>query len=331
MTVSFVAACTDKGARNRVNQDACCIKVAQTSYGEMVMAVVCDGVGGLAMGELASASVVYRFVRWFDEELKTLLLSMGDSASVDWGMVQTVWGVMLSSLNELIMAYGRAHGGRLGTTFSGLIACGGTYLVGHVGDTRVYHLSPRAVRQITKDQTLLAKKLADGELTPEEARRFPQKHVILQSVGTEGMLRPEFYTGTFSSSDLFVLCCDGAYRKAEAEGIESFFANVDWSDERALERACASMLSYDLKHGEKDNLTVMCVSGNLDSAHGEATPHSQTVPRAVEDDDVPTTVESHDDEDDVPTTVESHDDEDDVPTTVEAHDDGVPTVVEGGA
>ena len=325
--MAVVAACTDKGAKRRVNQDACCIQVANTPFGEMVLAVVCDGVGGLSVGELASATVAYRFAQWFRQELPTLLTGMNPKKPVDFDAIQLVWGVLLANLNETIQAYGRTHSQMLGTTFSGILICGGQYLVGHVGDCRVYQIGARGMRQVTEDQTLLAKKLAAGEITPQEAKSFNQKHVILQSIGTEGLLKPVFYRGTCTESDLFVMCCDGAYRKAEDAGIHTFFEGADRTSEEALNKACQDMLKYDLSHGEKDNLTVLAVVANNAVASVARTGKASTTLNvdnranmAVEDDEYDTITmvqDAGEDEEDMPTMVEPMDDEEDMPTMVE--------------
>lgn len=331
--MAVVAACTDKGAKRRVNQDACCIQVANTPFGEMVLAVVCDGVGGLSVGELASATVAYRFAQWFRQELPTLLTGMNPNRPVDFDAIQLVWGVLLANLNETIQAYGRTHSQMLGTTFSGILICGGQYLVGHVGDCRVYQIGARGMRQVTEDQTLLAKKLAAGEISPQEAKSFNQKHVILQSIGTEGLLKPVFYRGTCTESDLFVMCCDGAYRKAEDAGVHTFFEGADRTSEEALNKACQDMLKYDLSHGEKDNLTVLAVVAN--NAAASVAPAGKTSTKlnvdnranmVVEDDeyDPITMVQEADDadEEDLPTMVEPMDDEEDLPTMVEPQSSG---------
>lgn len=346
-----VAACTDKGVKRSVNQDACCVQVAHTVFGEVAMAIVCDGVGGLSAGELASATVAYRFAQWFREELPALLTSMDTSRPLDLDMIQMVWGIMLTSLNGMIQAHGRVRSEMLGTTFSGLFLCDSRYLIAHVGDCRVYQLGSRGVRQITEDQTLLARKLAAGEISAEEARSFGQKHVILQSVGTEGILRPSFYSGSFAQSDLFVMCCDGAYRKAEEQGIHTFFEGVDRSDDDALTKACQDLLAYDIMHGEKDNLTVVCVSGALDAAglHNTGRPlqvRDATLKRSFdasglsEDDGEDPITMMHEEaqaDEDLPTVVEPQAGADeDLPTMVEPQaqaggDEDLPTLIEGGA
>ena len=315
--MAYVAAATEVGSRKRVNEDSCCIKVAQTSLGEVVM--VCDGVGGLSAGNLASATVVNRFSQWFEQELPMLMEGMVADGSFDFQTVKAVWGALLQTQNELIRTHGTKTGTRLGTTFTGVIVCGSRYLVGHVGDCRAYQLDKASFRQITEDQTEVARKLAAGEITAEEARRMP-KNVILQAVGSGRVLVPAFYQGTCGPNELFVICCDGAYHRAENEGIRQIFQRARFTDEQSLGKACHDLLDYDLQMGEKDNLMVVCFSPMAtDDVIVVQTPVAVPV-----EDDLPTMVEAE--EDDLPTMVES--DEDDLPTMVESDEDDLPTMVE---
>ena len=263
--MAFVAASTNAGTRKKVNEDACCIEVAQTPLGEVLMAIVCDGVGGLSRGNVASSTVIDRFVRWFEGELPMLMGGMVEAGAFDFALVKAVWGTMLQSQNDLIRTHGIKAGGRLGTTFTGIIACGGHYLAGHVGDCRAYRMNPIAFEQITEDQSLVAKQLAAGEITEEEARKRP-KNVILQSVGTERVVKPVFYEGSVHADDLFVICCDGAYHRVENGGIRHLFQRLDYRDEAAMGAACDTLLRTDMDYGEKDNLTVLCFSGDLAAA-----------------------------------------------------------------
>lgn len=331
--MAYLAARTSAGTRKRVNEDACCLEVAQTPLGEIMMAIVCDGVGGLAKGDLASSTVINRFSTWFESELAVLVEGMVAKGSFDFSLVQAVWGTHLQTMNELIRTHGARAGVKLGTTFTGIIACNGHYLVAHVGDCRAFLMSPGSFTQITEDQTVVAKRLAAGEITEEEARH-QHRNVILQSVGTERVVRPVFYEGSFNRDDLFVICCDGAYHRAENEGIRKLFQGLDYRDEDALQEACQTLLQFDMDCGEKDNLTVICFSGDLAGA-GEvasipgktpvAAPQAAARKVAVQDeDDLATMVES--DEDDLATMVES--DEDDLATMVDSDEDDLATMVE---
>ena len=261
--MALVAARTDRGTRKPTNEDACCVEVAKTRFGDAVMAIVCDGVGGLVRGEVASSTVVARFASWFEGELPVLLDGMAEVDAFPFAAVRVVWGVLLSSVNEQIRAYGASIGANLGSTFTGVIACQGRFLAAHVGDCRLYQIGPREFRQVTEDQTLLAQKLASGELSPEHAATFAQKNVILQSVGTERVLRPSFYEGAFSPDDIFVVLCDGAYRRIGGERVCRCFQGIDRTSEHAMEGACERVMRESLERGESDNLTVACFSGNL--------------------------------------------------------------------
>ena len=264
--MAFLAVCTDKGVRKDTNEDACCVEVADTPLGEVAMAIVCDGVGGLARGDVASSTVINRFVDWFEGELPALVDGMVDAGRFDFLIVKAVWGAMLAQLNEVIRRYGTKLGGRLGTTFTGLIACNGWYLIAHVGDCRAYLLNRSRITQITEDQTLVAARLSRGEITEAEAAQQP-KNVILQSVGTERALKPVFYEGAFARDDLFVICCDGAYNCTGNDGVWATFGQLDYTNEAALLDASRQMLARDINRGEKDNLTVVCLAGALKGPH----------------------------------------------------------------
>lgn len=262
--MAVLAARTDKGPRKQTNEDACCAIAADTKFGEVLMAIVCDGVGGLARGELASSTVIDRFVEWFETELPTLIEGMVDTGAFQFSTVRFIWEALLQNTNELIQSYGTSTRSSFGTTFTGVIVCQGHYLVGHVGDCRLYQVGPRSFRQVTEDQTLLATKLASGEITPEEAQNFAQKNVIMQSVGTERVLKPAFYEGTIANDDMMVMLCDGAYRRVGGEGIRRNFQGIDYLSELAMGEACDRVIQECLDKGEIDNLTVVCFSGSLE-------------------------------------------------------------------
>ena len=72
------AACSDIGIRKHVNQDAVLIRSAVGKEGEVLLAAVCDGMGGLEKGEVASGEVIRGLSRWFEEKLPKLLVDGDD-------------------------------------------------------------------------------------------------------------------------------------------------------------------------------------------------------------------------------------------------------------
>ena len=131
----FVAtADTDIGIAKNTNQDSMLIKQGMVDDTEVLLAAICDGMGGLSKGELASATVIRAFAKWFDEELPYEL------ENVDLQVIGAKWALLLKELNAQILEYSRENEiAGVGTTFSGILFVGGQYVIGHVGDTRVYH------------------------------------------------------------------------------------------------------------------------------------------------------------------------------------------------
>ena len=107
----IVTANTDIGLVKQTNQDSLTVKIINTDIGRMAFAVLCDGMGGLAMGEVASAAVV----RAFDDWVYTCLpeLSRGEFGDDE---IQVQWESLLQDMNRRIADYGRSRDVRLGTT-----------------------------------------------------------------------------------------------------------------------------------------------------------------------------------------------------------------------
>lgn len=127
----IVTADTDIGTTKDTNQDSVLVKHAIYQEQEVLMAIVCDGMGGLSKGELASATVIRAFNQWFDEELEKELNPL------DMQTIGNKWECMLKDLNLKISEYGIDIGTSLGTTFSGILFVDDSYVVAHVGDSYV--------------------------------------------------------------------------------------------------------------------------------------------------------------------------------------------------
>ena len=109
----------------KVNQDSLTLKTAHSRWGDVCIAVICDGLGGLAQGEVASGNVVLAFDKWFNNEF---LHSVEDWTKES---IQNAWEELIVSMNEKIQAYGEQQGVELGTTLTvALFLTGNTrYLV----------------------------------------------------------------------------------------------------------------------------------------------------------------------------------------------------------
>ena len=164
MHFTFIAE-TDIGTTKDTNQDSILVKHGQYSGGEVLMALVCDGLGGLSKGELASATVIRAFDKWFDEELPYEL------EELDLHVISGKWNLMLKDLNVKLIEYSRNENITMGTTFTGILFVNNQYVISHVGDTRVYRLD-NSITQLTNDQTFVAREIKKGTMTVEQAKAY---------------------------------------------------------------------------------------------------------------------------------------------------------------
>ena len=184
---------TDIGISKNTNQDSVLIKHASYDGGEVLLAVICDGMGGLARGELASATVIRAFAKWFDEELPYEL------ENVDLKVIGGKWSLMLKDLNVRILEASKKYcrsGEAMGTTFTGILFVGDQYVIAHVGDTRVYQITSD-MKQLTTDQTFVAREVSRGTMTLEQALQDKRRNMLLQCVGASDVVEPQVLTGLF--------------------------------------------------------------------------------------------------------------------------------------
>lgn len=250
--MQFIAtADTDIGISKSTNQDSVLIKHAQVDDSEVLMAIVCDGMGGLSKGELASATVIREFARWFDEELPAEL------EAVDLPVVGGKWFRMLQDLNQRIMEYGNGIGVSLGTTFSGILFIGNQYLIGHVGDTRIYQITS-SLNQLTTDQTFVAREVRRGTLTLEQARTDKRRNLLLQCIGASKTVEPQIICGTAEKGG-YMICSDGFYHEiTEAEMYESLNP-VNFMNKNAMHSNARYLIEQVKERREHDNISVVLI------------------------------------------------------------------------
>lgn len=250
-----IAVHTDVGIKKDTNQDSLCVKQAQTEKGTILLALICDGMGGLEKGEVASATVINAFSSWFEDELPTILAR-------DTYFEDTVyrWDRIIKEENQRIGEYGRNNHIQLGTTVSAIIIFeDGRYLIGHVGDSRVYMITDEAAEALTLDQTLMAQKVRNGTMTPEEAERDPRRNVLLQCVGASKTVEPDYIVGEVSKNECYMLCSDGFRHVVTADEIKRAFSPSACRDENAMKANAEKLVELNKKRGETDNITVLVI------------------------------------------------------------------------
>lgn len=258
-----VAAQTDAGTVKTVNQDSLTVKVANTNYGEAAFAVLCDGMGGLEQGEVASAAVVRAYEQWFLREFPHFL-ARGFSEKA----LEQVWYQLANECNQKIKDCGKERRTAMGTTLTAVLLLDGRYYISHIGDCRVYVMGD-GMEQLTIDQTYVAREVALGHMTPEQAESDARRNVLLQCIGTVNSVEPDFLQGDLYADDSFLVCSDGFRHSLTDREVYDYchaaFEDMDWRVEKRLDNShimngqLRYLIDVNKERGERDNISAILV------------------------------------------------------------------------
>ena len=249
----LVQASTDIGISKSTNQDSLCIRVMNLNGEKVAFAVLCDGMGGLSKGEIASASLVNAFANWSVNRLPELH-AQGLTDSV----IRSEWEHIIETHNEKIMAYGRSHGVKLGTTVSAILLTDTRYYIVNVGDTRIYELSDYLV-QLTKDQTVIQRELDSGEITPEQAKTDPRRSILLQCVGASTNVYPDMFFGETKCDAVYMLCSDGFRHEITQDEIYSALSPFVLLSNEDMKNNAEYLINLNKERKENDNISVALI------------------------------------------------------------------------
>lgn len=249
----LISANTDVGTVKSTNQDALTVKTLNTPQGKMAFALLCDGMGGLQKGEVASATVIRAFERWLYESFSKMC-----NGPITEEELYHEWDNLVKTQNSAIRSYGEENGFQLGTTAVAILLTQTNYYVLNVGDSRAYEITDN-VRQLTTDQTLVAREIALGNLSPEEEETDPRRNVLLQCIGASEDVHIEFLVGDTREGAVYMLCSDGFRHEISKDEIyEKLQPDVMFSDE-SMRLGAAELTELVKQRGERDNISVALV------------------------------------------------------------------------
>lgn len=255
------AAYSDVGILKNVNQDAVLVKSAVVEGKEILLAAVCDGMGGLEKGEVASAEVIRGLAVWFEGSLPKLLADEEVSGEERKMRIKISLENFIQKENKIISAYGEKNNLLLGTTVSAILMLFGWYLIVQVGDSRIYELTAQ-IRQITKDQTYVQREVDAGRLTKKQAECHPRKNVLLQCVGVQKEVVPEFYWGEYKTGMGFLVCSDGFRNRVSSEELQEKFCGNFSGEESEMEAGIREVIECNKRRMETDNISAILLYVN---------------------------------------------------------------------
>ena len=249
----IISANTDIGISKSTNQDSLSVKVINTNQGRMTFAILCDGMGGLEKGEVASASVIHAFDNWVKTELPQLC-----NAPLEDHVIRSQWEKIITEQNETIKRYGARQGVKLGTTAVVMLLTQNRYYILNVGDSRAYELTTE-IRQITADQTFVAREVALGNMTEEQAAVDERRSVLLQCVGASDSVYPDMFFGDAKNNAIYMLCCDGFRHEISPEEIFEKLQPAVLFDENMMNQNARYLIEVNKQRNERDNISVVLV------------------------------------------------------------------------
>jgi PPM family protein phosphatase len=205
--------------------------------------IVADGVGGAEAGEVASQFATERTIHHY----------LADREAADLG--ERLRSAMLTANSELRdLVTDSESGSRMATTMVAAVIHNQTATIANVGDSRGYLWRHGVLRQITKDQSLVARLLEEGAITAEEALHHPRKNVILHSLGSEASPEIDLFQVELNAGLQLLLCSDGLTRHVSDEEIAQTIGR-----ERP-EQAAVTLIRLANQRGGEDNISVAILS-----------------------------------------------------------------------
>ena len=233
---------TDTGLVRSLNEDAVAWVTPpehDVAYGRGSLALVADGMGGHAAGEVASALAA--------DVIRRLYYDLD-------GPIPRVLAEAFTAANRAILEYAAEHPEckGMGTTCTVLAFRDGRAWLAHIGDSRAYLLRDATLSQLSQDQTLVAKLVSDGTLTQEEADHSPMHNVILQALGTSANFKPLIGSQglPLQEGDIFILCSDGVSNLVPDAQLAELASRLP------PQEACQAIIKAALAAGGNDNASL---------------------------------------------------------------------------
>lgn len=215
--------------------------------------VVCDGMGGHAAGEVASRRAAETFIAYLDshENMRVKLQGPVVPELAD-EMIPIVRAVRLANRSVFETAQAQRSMRGMGTTLVGVEFHDGYAEIGHVGDSRVYRFADQKLEQLTIDHSLLAELKAQGQLSEEQERDFPERNVITRALGTHSSVRVDVRVVPTRKGDWFVLCSDGLCGYVEDADMAKILTDTYPNAEDAI----GGLIEAANEAGGHDNVTI---------------------------------------------------------------------------
>jgi protein phosphatase len=259
-----IAAWTTTGIVRTGNEDACAllhaVETREDDMHEYAVILVCDGMGGYEAGEIASALAIQTLRKnLLQQKMFAALAGETPPAPGTFSLdeCKRIIKEALKDANRTVNQAPRNGIGRrgMGCTAEVVYVDGQHVVVGHVGDSRTYHLHQGHLVQMTRDQTFVNRMIELGQLTEAEAETHPRRSELQQAIGGRADVDPDIYCGKMKAGDWVLVCTDGLTNHIKNDELREMLKLEAYSAETAARR----LVNLVNLRGATDNATVVVV------------------------------------------------------------------------
>jgi protein phosphatase len=219
--------------------------------------LISDGMGGEAGGVIASRLTTQAMAEVILPNLKSYhLREIGQDLS------EQIQPLLENAINKACTAvYNRAQEDplllRMGATVVAAVLLGRQLYVANVGDSRAYLVNQDGITQLTRDHTVIAELIEQGDLDKEKARDHPAQGQLTRNIGAKPEVEAHFCHRELNPGDVVLLCSDGLTDVVEDDEIQRIVIETPTRQE-----ACHQLINLANDRGSPDNITVILTGFN---------------------------------------------------------------------
>ncbi len=234
---------SDIGLVRKTNQDAC---KCGSFEDDVLWAVVCDGMGGANAGNIASSLAV-----------ETIASKLKEKYSKDLNE-EEIYTLLIKSVkytNNLLYEkqLEKPEYEGMGTTLELVLINSNKICAVHVGDSRVYLIRDKKIKQLTVDHSLVQEMVDSGQITQEEAQTHPKRHLITRALGVYPQVRLDYIETSLEKNDIIIMCTDGLTNYLSPQQL------VEYVAERNGRVLVKKLVEKAKELGGSDNITVSVI------------------------------------------------------------------------
>lgn len=243
---------SDRGRVREENQDSYGISELQGQY---LLAVVCDGMGGVAGGKIAAKTAASTYLEKF-EFFYSDRFEENENPLVTPFEIKRIFSNAVYAANRAVYDKGQSDEELrgMGTTLTSALIIGQVLYTANVGDSRVYLVRDGQAQRITKDNSYVQQLVDLGKISEEEARSYPGKNLITKALGVGEELEPDFTCTALEAGDRILLCSDGLSNSVTDDEIASILCG-DGEGEQKINY----LIQYANIQGGDDNVTAVII------------------------------------------------------------------------